>query len=218
MGSNKETQLRAIRDFWSWFSVNAQTLQQLHRNREFTAVAREVNRELDKVEPQLAWEIGPGKNEPNLLTISAEGNATLRPFAEKMIELAPQLKGWEFHSSRPARHPPAVVRLPESAVAFETSGWEFLPVEQPERGWLDLVIVDNQLADCERELALKAVSIYLDELLGEDEVETWIGKFTIEDRDSARGKKAFKLTELPDYLLWATHREKSPLKKPGAPT
>ena len=203
-----------MRSFWTWFAANAENLTALHANRDFVAMADQVNRELDNVEPQLAWEIGPGKNQPNLLIISAEGNAKLRPLAEMMIKLAPQLEGWEFYSSRPARPAPSVVRLPESGQAFDTAGWVFLPVEHPETGRLDLVIVDDELADSDRERALKAVSIYLDQVLGEDIVETWIGKFRIESHDAVPGKKTFKVTELPDYLLWATHRKSNPLRKP----
>lgn len=210
---NKSNQREAALRFWGWFAANAEKLRRLHANREFVAVAREVNKALDKVDPQLAWEIGPGKGEPNLLTISAEGNAALRPLAEMMIRLAPHLEGWEFYSSRPSRPAPSVIRLPESDQAFDTSGWGFAPVEQLETGRLDLVIVDNKLAESDRERALKAVSIYLDQLLGEDTVETWIGKFRVESYDEARARKTFKITELPDYLLWATHREINPLKR-----
>lgn len=212
--SNRETQVEAIRGFWSWFASNAQKLRTLHANRDFATLAREVNRELDKIEPQLAWEIGPGKNQPNLLTISAEGNAELRPLAETMIELAPNLTGWEFHSARPARPAPVMVRLPASGVAFDTSDWEFIPVEQPASGRLDLVVVDDQLARSDREPALRAVSIYLDEVLGEEAVETWIGQFELQSRIAAYGRKTYKIAELPDYLLWARHRGSNPLRKP----
>lgn len=211
---NREPQLLAIRNFWSWFTANAENLMALYANRDFAAVALEINQELDKVEPQLAWEIGPGKNQPNLLTISPEGNSKLRRLADLMIQMAPEMTGWEFHSSRPARPAPAVVRLPDSGEAFYTSGWDFIPVEQPEDGRVDLVVVDDQLAQSDRTLALKALSIYLDELLGEDMVETWIGEFRVESRNAVPGKKAYRLAELPDYLLWAMHRENKPLKKP----
>jgi hypothetical protein len=53
----------------------------------------------------------------------------------------------------------------------------------------------------------------VDEVLGEDTVEMWIGEFTVQSKLAAHGRKAYKISELPDYLLWATHREKEALKR-----
>src|SRR6476660_5834995 len=148
--TNENLQL-AVRSFWNWFAANSERLKTMHANRDFSTVAHEVNRELDKVEPQLAWEIGPGKKQANLLTISAEGNPELRPIAEMMIQLSPNMHGWEFYSSRPARPAPSVVRLSNSDLSFDTSQWQFVPIEQSEYGRLDLMIVNDELAASDRE-------------------------------------------------------------------
>src|SRR6266446_5696391 len=181
---NRESQIDAVRRFWQWFTANAERLKILHSRGQFESLAEEVNQELDRVEPQLAWEMGAGKEKPWLLTISAEGNPKFREIANLMVEGAPELREWEF-----------------------------VPVEQSERGGLDLVVVDDQLARSDRESALKAVSLYLDEVLGEDTVEAWIGKFSVESGIAAHGKKSFKMSELPDYLRRATHRKTNPLKR-----
>lgn len=153
---NRESQIDAVRRFWQWFTANAERLKILHSRGQFESLAEEVNQELDRVDPQLAWEMGAGKEKPWLLTISAEGNPKFREIANLMVEGAPELREWEFYSSRPARPAPATVRLPESGERFETSEWEFVPVEQSERGGLDLVVVDDQLARSDRESALTA--------------------------------------------------------------
>jgi hypothetical protein len=178
-------------------------------------LTREVNRELDKVDPELAWEMGPGKKQPFLLTISGEGDPRLREIADLMIRLAPDdLDEWELYAARPARPAPSVVRLPESGEKFSTVEWKFVPLEHLASGRLDLVIIDDQLARAEHETALKAVSLYLDQFLGEDTVETWIGEFRVESTNEAQRKKMYKITDLADYLLSATHRKKNPLRKP----
>jgi hypothetical protein len=211
--TSESPQVDAVRRFWDWFTANAESLKALYSGSQFERLAGEMNRELDRVEPQLAWEMGAGKRKPYLLTISAEGNPRFREIADLMVDLAPDLGGWEFYSARPARPAPRAVRLPESGERFETSEWEFVPVERFERRGLDLVVVDDQLARSDREAALRAVSLYLDQLLGEDTVETWIGTLSVESRLAAHGKKSHKMTELPDYLLWVTHRETNPLRK-----
>jgi len=202
-----------VTEFWRWFVATESPLKALYSAGQFEPLAEQMNRELDRVDPGLAWEIGAGRTRPYLLTISGEGNLELREKAERLLERAPRLKDWEFYSSRPARVAPAAVRLPESGQRFETSTWTFVPSERSDEGRLDLVIVDEHLARSGRESALKAVSIYLDQLLGEDTVEAWIGMVSIENPAAVRVKKLFKMAELPDYLLWVTHRDKSPLRK-----
>src|SRR2546426_9128283 len=125
-----ESQVDAVRRFWEWFTANAESLKALYSSSQFERLAGEMNRELDRVEPQLAWEMGAGKKKPYLLTISAEGNPKLREIADLMLKLAPDLSGWEFYAARPARLAPRAVRLPESGERFETSEWEFRSEER----------------------------------------------------------------------------------------
>jgi len=66
-----------IKRFWAWFAANADRLKGLYANGRFEDLTQEMNRELDRVEPQLAWEMGPGKQKPYLLTIFSEGNCDL---------------------------------------------------------------------------------------------------------------------------------------------
>jgi hypothetical protein len=174
-------------------------------------LSSEMNEALDRIHPGLAWEIGPGKQAPHMLAISPEGDPTLREIADSMIKRAPGLKGWEFYSSRQPRSAPKVISLPERGLQFDTSGWKFVPVERPDSGRIDLIVVDHQLGCADKDAALKAVSIYIDALLGEDEVEKWLGIINL--RQATNDEKQYPIQELPDYILWATHREKSPLTR-----
>ena len=215
VSSSERSPIDAIGRFWRWFGTTAERLKNLYSANRLESLTREVDRELDKVDSDLAWEMGPGKKKPYSFTISGEGNSRLRELAHLMIRLAPaELEGWELYASRPARPAPGVVRLPESGESFETVKWKFIPLEHLKTGRLDLVVVDDQLARSVRETALRAVSLYLDQLLGEDTVETWIGEFRVESPIAAHGDRMYKMADLADYLRSATHREKLPLKKP----
>ncbi len=214
MSINPSEHLDAIAQFWGWFIKSAEKLKTLYSTNQMESLTTEVNREIDKVEPELAWEMGPGKKKPYLFTISGEGDPRLRELTDLMIRLAPaNLEGWELYSARPARPAPSIVRLPESGESFKTAEWKFIPVEHPASGTLDLVIVDDRLARSNRETALKAVSLYLDQLLGEDTVEVWIGEFRVESATAVQEERMHKMSDLPDYLLSATRREQNPLRK-----
>jgi hypothetical protein len=88
-----ETQIDAVRRFWQWFSDNAEHLKILYESGKFESLAQDINRELNRIEPQLAWEMGAGKREAHLFTISAEGNPNLRAIARLMVERAPEMSG-----------------------------------------------------------------------------------------------------------------------------
>src|SRR5215467_4907668 len=143
----QQSLLPAIRAFWHWFDMNSAKLINLHANREFDLLGKAVSSELNTVDKQLAWEIGPGENAAYLFTISSEGDAKLRQIAEMMIQLAPQLADWEFYSARPAREAPGKIRLPGRDVKLDTQSWKFAPVERTDTGRLDVIVIDDQLAD-----------------------------------------------------------------------
>jgi hypothetical protein len=211
--TSKTHLVEAIKYFWKWFAENSENLKSFYEGDQLEDLSLEIGSELDKIDPQIAWEMGPGKKQPYLFAISGEGNPQLVKIAHLIVQLAPELQDWELYSSRPSRPAPRVVRLPESGEAFDTGEWEFIPLEQPGKGRLDLIIVSGQLAGAERANALRAISIYLDQSLGEDVVEDWIGKFKVESPVASRGNKTYKIAELPDYLLWVTNRKDNPLKK-----
>lgn len=210
--------LESIDAFWRWFISSSEELKGLYQKHNFGELSARMGRALDRVHSDLAWEIGPGESAPFLLTISSEGNPSLRALADKMIEVAPALSGWEFYSSKPARKPPAAVRLVERGVNVNTQLWKFSPIDRPDVGRIDLTIIDEELAnlaDLDREAALKAVSIYLDQVLGEDTVEAWIGRFDICHSEPSPTGEAFEMKEIADYLYWATHREQDPIVQGG---
>jgi hypothetical protein len=206
------TTSQLIVDFWVWFARNSRRIIDLYSRNQFKDLSDAVNHRIDKIDKQLAWEIGPGIHKPYLFTISCEGNLSLRPVAEEMIRTAPNLIEWEFYDSKPVRQPAARVRLPGRNLQFDTSGWKFVPLEHPDRGKLDLLIIDGPLARSETEASFRAVSIYLDQLLGEDTAEKWIGEISVGNPSESQHEKLYDMAELPDYLHWAIHRETGPLQ------
>src|SRR5258708_4225503 len=78
VSSGERPPIEAIVRFWRWFGHSAERLKTLYSTNQMDNLMREVNRQIDKVEPELAWEMGPGKKKPYLLTISGEGDLRLR--------------------------------------------------------------------------------------------------------------------------------------------
>ncbi len=190
---------KAIRDFWAWFRARAPRLAELYEAKRFQQLSEEMNRRLDSISEELPWEIGPGKSRTYSLTLSPEGNRQLYALIQKILREAPDLQDWEFYSSRQPRQPPRVIKLPERNLSFRTERWRFIPERDISNKRIHLTILDSRLASVEREAALKAVSIFLDQFLGEDAVEKWVG--TIAVAKPGTKTRSHAISTLPDYFV-----------------
>lgn len=206
------TSRRTIKSFWRWFQYESKRLASLYDKGQLELLSAEINSQLDLVSNKLAWEIGSGSKADHSLTISAEGNPSLRELANSVIRVAPRIQGWEFYSSKQARGVQSVIRLPNRRTVISTRHWRFVPQEDSELGRIHLTIVDSRLPALDRQTALSAVSIFLDALLGEDEVEEWIGRLNVKNPDRV-SVRSFPILDLPDYVTWATQRPEKPLTK-----
>jgi hypothetical protein len=169
----------AIEAFWQWFSLHHSEIENLLDQKDTSALARRVNAAVNLLSPQIAWEIGPGLVSPYMLALPPEGDASLRGIIDQIMQAAPKIQGWEFHSSRPVRPFQPEIRLPEMGLTLQTSDWQFSL--EPTRGAsrLELHVYDDRLAAFDEKIALTAVFILLDAVLGEDMVEKWVGDIRV---------------------------------------
>jgi hypothetical protein len=206
-----------IVEFWAWFQDARSKIESLYEQGNFEALNSLVSSALDAVEPMLAWEIGPGKGTCYSLTISAEGNPELRGIVDATVEGAPKVPTWEFNRFKQPRPAPRAINLPERRLRVRTGKWQFIADEDRALGRIHVTVLDDQLARMDKGAALRAVSLFLDALLGEEAVEEWLGEIRVSPRADARTKtKIHHISRLPDYILWATHREKNPISKVGS--
>jgi hypothetical protein len=119
------------------------------------------------------WVIGRGRSSQHALILTSEGDLSIRRLTAAWLRSAPPPdEGWEYHAARP----------PAPHLDLEIDGREFSPADfciayeyddGPER--FDVALYhprfDLTPDDVRRQVALLA----LDQFLGEDEVERWLG-------------------------------------------
>lgn len=88
-----------IESFWGFFRSNAERFapDNLHE----PAIA-ELESRLFRL-GVCDWEIGPGLVAPNMFVISPGDDLALLTRTREIVEKAPAVAGWEFHSSKPKR-------------------------------------------------------------------------------------------------------------------
>lgn len=199
---------KAIQEFWVWFQGSAPRLARLYEAKNLERLSKEMNRRLDAISEELPWEIGPGRERRYSLTFSPEGNHRLFVLVQRVLRHAPDLPSWELHSSRQPRPPLRVVKLPERGLSFRTERWRFVPETDARIRRIHLTILDTGLASAERDASLKAVSIFLDQFLGENTVEDWLGTIAVA-RPSAK-LRSYPISDLPNYVASLSRKGAKP--------
>src|SRR5258708_20412921 len=165
--------------FWAWFRRHSKQIEKLIDDSDAVNLSHLMSPRIDELIPGLAWEVGPGKSRPYLLTLSPEGDDAKRRQIDSILSLAPQDLKWEFHSSRQARNIQKEIELVTDGIKVTTTDWLFTANENIDAKKIDILAINKNLAHIKPKEALKAVFIFLDSALGEDAVEEWVGNIGI---------------------------------------
>jgi hypothetical protein len=164
-----------ITAFWSWWA-------EARPRYEVSGVASaDLQRELDArvaaIHRDLAWEIGgaPGQHR---LTVSPEGKFELRKLTARWVRLAPRTPGWTYE--------PARARDPELDFSVKTQGLEvalramrFFVEPDEARARVNVRAYHAAFAGAADAVAQRITLLALDTLLGEDDVERFVGGLEI---------------------------------------
>jgi len=169
--------------FWQWWSSVKDDVAAAIANRTLgqSPLVEYITTAVHNLSPDFAWELGPGRSSQHNLTVTAEGNLLVRRLTAQWHAAAPAPDPtWEYHDSR----------QPSSHLHLEIAGHRFAPevfaissVFNENRERFDIVLFHPEFGRADDRLALQAAFLTLDELLGEDDVERWIG--TIDASKSA---------------------------------
>lgn len=164
---------RGIAAFWERWPELAPALEADLAAGEHGAGSDLLTQLTAAVNPVLEWDVMPGRRARHALCLSAAADLGLRAITERWLRAAPPPdRTWEFHPSRiPVPLETIVVGEveidPEDALACITvdSGSEAL----------ELIICHPGFAGMDETLQLQAAFRLLDDLLGEDDADKWVG-------------------------------------------
>lgn len=170
-----DAQRAAISGFWSWWrDAGASDTAAALADGEPGRTADEIGAHVAAIHPALGWEFAPGLGSLHVLVLSREGNPQLRAVARRWRRAAPDAdETWQYADARqPAVDPAAFtveldgarIHASEVTVSARVSGTS-----------LDVALFHPALADLPAERRTAAVFLLLDHVVGEADVETWIG-------------------------------------------
>lgn len=175
-GPGARRQKSALAEFWRWWaSTGARSVAEAVERGETARIVDELGPRVLAIHPQLAWELGPGRTSRHVLVVSAEGNAELRPVARRWRMAAPPADDlWEYADARrPSQDPDGVVLMLDGVRIDLISARARARVAGTV---VDVDVYHPRFHQLDERTRVTAAFLLLDAVLGEADVETWIGE------------------------------------------
>lgn len=155
--------------FWHWFTSNSDVLFAIETGGE--AIADELMAHLQKIHPDLTFEMSGVKDGRREFVVSADGHRKAFPAVEQLVSAAPSLDKWTIIAFRQPKSLDFSVRFDE----YHLGPDEIWFVDEPDSDRIGLTLYINGLAPENEDQAKGAAFILLDSTLGEYAVETRVG-------------------------------------------
>ena len=173
--------------FWVWWRSAGPRIAASLDAQDAVSFVEELSKQVHAIDPGLAWETGPGLHGArHHLTLSSEGDTALRVLAQRWLARAPAPDAaWEYY---PARQ--ALPSVGDWSLTLKDAGDAQLDFarltaeikQDSSRERIHLRLYHPAFSKLSEEQQGRAAFLLLDNLLGEDGVERWIGRV---DRSSA---------------------------------
>lgn len=161
-----------ISAFWDWWAAEGNRIDPPTAS----GFADDLTRRVKAMHEDLAWHMGPGDAARYGLIVSAGGIAEARPVAERWLRAAPAEDAtWEFRSSQWAE-PEALTQILEMAGnRVNLADTQFRVESSPEEFRVHVGVYHPAFPDLPEPARAQITYLVLDWLLGEDDVERWLG-------------------------------------------
>lgn len=192
----------AIASFWSWWSTARPHVERAIAASSYHAVADEIAERVSSIHPALDWELGPGvRGALHALCVSGKGDPELRRITERWRRAGPDPDHtWEYHPAREGSpdNLSLELELEGHRVAFQ----DFVVAIEIDglRERIDVVLFHPVFPRMTKELRSRVAFLLLDNTLGEDGVERWIGAIETVTRKPARSGPVRALFAAVDEL------------------
>jgi hypothetical protein len=163
----------AIPAFWHWWAGARDQVAARIADGSVDRMVGDISSAVDAIDRRLAWELAPGAHAEHALIVTPEGNPALRALAVAWLAAAPAADAtWEYHA---ARQPRPLGRLALRGVDVDLADVRAIADWDDARQRLDVQLWHPNLTGQPDEVRHQAAFLFLDNLLGEDDVERWIG-------------------------------------------
>ena len=178
--------------FWEWFCKNSAEIFDFEKDQE--AIFDKIQAELGKIDVNLTFEISSKKDSKRDFILSADGILSLFPVVEALFSAKPALPEWNFVKFRPRRAIGNSIRFGNIELFPRDVRFLLVDEDDDENDKIGVVLF---LRGFDGSALFNQIGfLFLDECLGEFDVETKVGGISFKDFDSEHFEKSKPLEEL----------------------
>jgi hypothetical protein len=212
----------AIAAFWAWWpGVSASIDEGIRRQGLSAELVESISEKVAAIDENLDWELGPGDKTTHLICLSGKGDPLLRVIAERWRHKAPEPDAtWSYHAARQP-HPTGGLKLEMGGHDIELDDVVITTEVEDAHEVVNIVAHHSVFASIDDDdLRWRVLMIALDTLLGEDDVERWLGGIEVSVEPLVDAKPIISLREtIKDLAAESTGDRWAVLKgtRDGAP-
>ncbi|MCB9674685.1 MAG: hypothetical protein H6737_06180 [Alphaproteobacteria bacterium] len=163
-----------IAEFWSWWTVNAHRMAATFDSGAPTDWIDELSARVSAIHPDLEWEFGKGRTARHHLALASGGDPVVRVLAERWRSRGPgDDEVFEFYTARQGLGG-GVLRM--NGMEVDVREMTFAVELDAPRQRFDVGVWHPVFAAAPADVADRFLWVGLDNLLGEDNVTTWLGR------------------------------------------
>lgn len=158
--------------FWEWWNSEGHTVDPT----KLSSMTDQLSSRVDAINEGLAWHFSAGSESEHRLTVSGAGVAELRPLAARWLRAAPPANAtWEFRASQEADPRALTNVLAIAGESLDLSATRFHIESDSDDLRLDVGVFHPNFFNLPSDGRMQVIFLVLDWLLGEDDVERWVG-------------------------------------------
>lgn len=181
-------------EFWQWFQKHENELYDFEKDQG--PVFDRLSAALVKVDANLTFEFGPKRNDGKReFVISAGGIRSAFPKVEALYSTAPKLERWIVIKFRPRRTPINDLQYRDKKVKAAEVRCLMFKDDKPNKVGILLFLPGFQRGEEKNDFG-QIGYLFLDEALGEYDMETKVGAVVLEERSSKYFQHSTPLSEL----------------------
>jgi len=180
--------------FWNWFSRNSDRLFQFEKDQN--RIFDELSTQMTKVNPDLTFEFGPVQNGRRDFVISAGGIKSSFPKVQSLFAAKPKLDKWNVIAFRPRRTTLHTISYNDLTIKPEQVKYLLFKDEDPNK--VGILLLLDGYTDAKRTDFGQVGYLFLDEIIGEYDVEMSVGAIELQGSNSSYISQADSITRLAD--------------------
>lgn len=164
--------------FWKWWERASVRLAAGYDRGEQPneALVQEISERVNAIHEGLAWETGRGKSSQHHFALTAEGDPALRVMTQRWLARAPKAsKSWEYYAARQGSGGDARRTLTIDGREFDYEDFRIGLDADESHALVHVVVYHPKFSHMSEGERAQPLFLFLDDVLGEDAVTSWIG-------------------------------------------